>query len=87
MSPDAGPESGDRSERSGPTAYMARNSIAANIEVSMAYPGATPEEIEESIVVKIEDHTFGRGYAIESTCHAQDKQRASRCTTSPRSRK
>ncbi|MCY3809309.1 MAG: efflux RND transporter permease subunit, partial [Gemmatimonadetes bacterium] len=26
-----------------------------HIEVSMAYPGATPEEIEESIVVKIED--------------------------------
>ncbi len=24
----------------------------------------------------IEDHTFDRGYAIESTCHAQDKQRA-----------
>ncbi|MXW77563.1 MAG: efflux RND transporter permease subunit, partial [Gemmatimonadetes bacterium] len=71
-------------ERSGPLAYMAGNSVAANllmwgiiaaglvsltgldreawptthfyhIEVSMAYPGATPEEIEESIVVKIED--------------------------------
>ena len=26
-----------------------------HIEVSMVYPGATPEEIEESIVVKIED--------------------------------
>ena len=25
------------------------------IEVSMAYPGANPEEIEESIVIKIED--------------------------------
>ncbi|MYF92834.1 MAG: efflux RND transporter permease subunit, partial [Gemmatimonadetes bacterium] len=65
-------------ERSGPLAYMAGNSVAANllmwgiiaaglvsltgldreawpttpfyhIEVSMAYPGATPEEIEESI--------------------------------------
>ncbi|WP_419165859.1 efflux RND transporter permease subunit [Candidatus Palauibacter sp.] len=26
-----------------------------HIEVSMVYPGATPEEAEESIVVKIED--------------------------------
>ena len=26
-----------------------------HIEVSMAYPGATPEEVEESIVVKIEE--------------------------------
>ncbi|MDE3258854.1 MAG: efflux RND transporter permease subunit, partial [Gemmatimonadota bacterium] len=76
------------SERPGPIAYMAGNSIAANllmwaivaaglvsltgidreawpttpfyhIEVSMAYPGATPEEIEESIVVKIEDQVSG----------------------------
>ncbi len=75
-------------ERSGPLAYMAGNSVAANllmwgiiaaglvsltgldreawpttpfyhIEVSMAYPGATPEEIEESIVVKIEDQVSG----------------------------
>ena len=75
-------------ERSGPIAYMAGNSVAANllmwaiiaagivsltglereawpvvpfyhIEVSMAYPGATPEEIEESIVVKIEDQVSG----------------------------
>ena len=30
-----------------------------HIEVSMAYPGATPEEIEESIVVKIEDQVSG----------------------------
>ena len=88
MSPDAGPESGDRRERSGPLAYMASNGIAANllmmgivaaglvaltglereawpttpfyhIEVSMAYPGATPEEIQESIVVKIEDQVSG----------------------------
>ena len=88
MSPDAGPEPGDRRERSGPLAYMASNGIAANllmmgivaaglvsltglereawpttpfyhIEVSMAYPGATPEEIEESIVVKIEDQVSG----------------------------
>ncbi len=29
------------------------------IEVSMAYPGATPEEVEESIVVKIEDEVSG----------------------------
>lgn len=29
------------------------------IEVSMSYPGATPEEIEESIVVKIEDQVRG----------------------------
>ena len=75
-------------ERSGPLAYMAGNSVAANllmwgiiaaglvsltglereawpttpfyhIEVSMAYPGATPEEVEESIVVKIEDQVSG----------------------------
>jgi len=75
-------------ERSGPIAYMASNSVAANllmctiiaaglvsltglereawptvpfyhIEVSMAYPGATPEEVEESIVVKIEDQVSG----------------------------
>ena len=88
MSPDAGPGPGDRSERSGPIAYMARNGIAANllmvgiiaaglvsltgiereawptvpfyhIEVSMVYPGATPEEVEESIVVKIEDQVSG----------------------------
>ena len=88
MNPDAGPEPGDRRERSGPLAYMASNGIAANllmmgivaaglvsltglereawpvtpfyhIEVSMAYPGATPEEIEESIVVKIEDQVSG----------------------------
>ena len=30
-----------------------------HIEVSVAYPGATPEEIEESIVVKIEDQVSG----------------------------
>ena len=71
-------------EPGGPIAYMANNSIAANlfmfailaaglvaftglereswptvpfntIEVSVAYPGATPEEVEESIVVKIEE--------------------------------
>ncbi|MCY4642256.1 MAG: efflux RND transporter permease subunit [Gammaproteobacteria bacterium] len=71
-------------EPGGPIAYMASNSVAANlfmfailaaglvaltglereawptlpfntIEVSMAYPGATPEEVEESIVVKIEE--------------------------------
>ena len=30
-----------------------------HIEVSMPYPGATPEEIEESIVVKIEDQVSG----------------------------
>ncbi|MDE2796670.1 MAG: efflux RND transporter permease subunit, partial [Gemmatimonadota bacterium] len=30
-----------------------------HIEVSMPYPGATPEEIEESIVVKIEDRVSG----------------------------
>lgn len=29
------------------------------IEVSMAYPGANPEEIEESIVIKIEDQVSG----------------------------
>ena len=75
-------------ERRGPLAYMASNSVAANllmcgilaaglvsltglereawptvpffhIEVSMVYPGATPEEVEESIVVKIEDQVSG----------------------------
>ena len=30
-----------------------------HIEVSVAYPGATPEELEESIVVKIEDQVTG----------------------------
>ena len=78
----------DHGEASGPIAYMAGNSIAANllmfailalglvsmtglereswptvpfntIEISMAYPGATPEEIEESIVVKIEEQVRG----------------------------
>ena len=79
---------GNHNEPSGPIAYMAGNSVAANllmlaivaaglislfdidreawpttpfyhIEVSMAYPGATPEEVEESIVVKIEDQVSG----------------------------
>ena len=79
---------GNHKEPSGPIAYMAGNSVAANllmwaiiaaglvsltglereswptvpfyhVEVSMAYPGATPEEIEESIVVKIEDQVSG----------------------------
>ena len=82
------PDNGNTKERSGPIAYMASNSVAANllmwgiiaaglvsltgiereawpttrfyhIEVSMAYPGATPEEIEESIIVKIEDQVSG----------------------------
>ena len=82
------PSNDNHQERSGPIAYMAGNSVAANllmwaiiaaglvsltgldreawpttpfyhIEVSMAYPGATPEEIEESIVVKIEDQVSG----------------------------
>ena len=71
-------------EAGGPLAYMASNSVAANllmlaivaaglislngivfdmwptlpfnqIEVSMAYPGATPDEVEESIILKIEE--------------------------------
>ena len=75
-------------EPSGPIAYMAGNSVAANllmwtiiaaglvsltglereawptvpfyhVEVSMPYPGATPEEVEESIVAKIEDQVSG----------------------------
>ena len=82
------PDNGNHKEPSGPIAYMAGNSVAANllmwaiiaaglvsltglereawptvpfyhIEVSMVYPGATPEEIEESIVVKIEDQVSG----------------------------
>ena len=82
------PDNGNHKEPSGPIAYMAGNSVAANllmwaiiaaglvsltglereswptvpfyhIEVSMAYPGATPEELEESIVVKIEDQVSG----------------------------
>ena len=31
------------------------------VEVSVAYPGATPEEVEEGIVVKIEDEVSGLG--------------------------
>ena len=31
------------------------------VEVSVAYPGATPEEVEEAIVVKIEDEVEGLG--------------------------
>ncbi len=75
-------------EKPGPIAYMASNSVAANllmfgilaaglvslagleleawptvpfnqVEVSVAYPGATPEEVEEGIVVKIEDRSAG----------------------------
>ena len=82
------PDNGTHKEPSGPIAYMAGNSIAANllmwaiiaaglvsltglereawpevrlyhIEVSMAYPGATPEELEESIIAKIEDQVSG----------------------------
>ncbi len=82
------PNNDNHQERSGPLAYMAGNSVAANllmwaiiaagivsltglereawptvpfyhVEVSMVYPGATPEEIEESIVVKIEDQVSG----------------------------
>ena len=85
MSTDIG---NNHNEPSGPIAYMASNSVAANllmcaivafglvsltslerqawpttafyhVEVSMAYPGATPEEIEESIIVKIEDQVSG----------------------------
>ena len=81
-------EDGSARERPGPIAYMASNSVAANllmwaiiaaglvsltglereawptvpfyhIEVLMVYPGATPEEVEESIVVKIEDQVSG----------------------------
>ena len=84
MSSDSGPHT----EPSGPIAYMAGNSVAANllmwaiiaaglvsltglereawptvpfyhVEVSMPYPGATPEEVEESIVAKIEDQVSG----------------------------
>ncbi len=82
------PDNGTHKEESGPIAYMAGNSIAANllmwaiiaaglvsltglereawptvpfyhVEVSMPYPGATPEEVEESIVAKIEDQVSG----------------------------
>jgi len=82
------PDNGTHQEPSGPIAYMAGNSVAANllmlaiiaaglvsltglereawpevrlyhIEVSMAYPGATPEELEESIIAKIEDQVSG----------------------------
>ncbi len=81
-------DNGSHIEPPGPIAYMAGNSVAANlmmcaivafglvsltgldreawptvpfyhVEVSMAYPGATPEEVEESIVVKIEDQVSG----------------------------
>ena len=82
------PDNGTHTEPSGPIAYMAGNSIAANllmwaiiaaglvsltglereawptvpfyhVEVSMPYPGATPEEVEESIIAKIEDQVSG----------------------------
>ena len=82
------PDNGTHQEPSGPIAYMAGNSIAANllmwaliaaglvsltglereawptvpfyhVEVSMPYPGATPEEVEESIIAKIEDQVSG----------------------------
>ena len=82
------PDNGNHKEASGPIAYMAGNSIAANllmwaiiaaglvsltglereawptvpfyhVEVSMPYPGATPEEVEESIIAKIEDQVSG----------------------------
>ena len=75
-------------ERPGPIAYMASNSVAANLlmfgilaaglvawtgleqegwptvpfnqfEISVPFPGATPEEVEEAIVVKIEDEVRG----------------------------
>ena len=75
-------------ERPGPIAYMAGNSVAANLlmwgivaaglvsftgleqegwptvpfnqfEISVPFPGATPEEVEEGIVVKIEDQVKG----------------------------
>ena len=75
-------------EASGPIAYMASNSVAANLlmfailaaglvaltgleqeawpevpfnqfEISVPFPGATPEEVEEAIVVKIEDEVRG----------------------------
>ena len=78
------PDNGNYKEESGPIAYMAGNSIAANllmwaivaagllslngivfdmwptlpfnqIEVTVAYPGATPDDVEESIVLKIEE--------------------------------
>ena len=81
-------DNGNHKDPSGPIAYMAGNSVAANllmwaivaaglvsltgldreawpttpfyhVEVTMTYPGATPEEIEESIVVKIEDQVSG----------------------------
>ena len=81
-------DNGNHKEESGPIAYMAGNSIAANllmwaiiaaglvsltglereawptvpfyhVEVSMPYPGATPEEVEESIIAKIEDQVSG----------------------------
>ena len=82
------PDNGTHKEESGPIAYMAGNSVAANllmwaiiaaglvsltglereawptvpfyhVEVSMPYPGATPEEVEESIIAKIEDQVSG----------------------------
>jgi len=78
----------NHAEPRGPIAYMAGNSVAANLlmfgilaaglvsltgleqegwptvpfnqfEISVALPGATPEEVEEAIVVKIEDEIRG----------------------------
>ena len=80
--------SGNHGEPGGPIAYMASNSVAANLlmfgiiaaglvsltgleqegwpevpfnqfEISVPFPGATPEEVEEAIVVKIEDEVRG----------------------------
>ena len=80
--------SSNHGEPGGPIAYMASNSVAANLlmfgiiaaglvsltgleqegwpevpfnqfEISVPFPGATPEEVEEAIVVKIEDEVRG----------------------------
>ena len=90
MARDAGgaDQPGVTSGRAGPIAFMARNSVAANVlmaflvlaglaaarnlvqeilpelslnrvQVLVVYPGATPGEIEESIVTKIEEQVRG----------------------------
>ena len=88
MTPDGADQPNVTGGRVGPIAFMARNSVAANVlmvflvlagiaaarnlvqevlpdlsldrvQVLVAYPGATPGEIEESVVTKIEEQIRG----------------------------
>ncbi len=82
------PDATHHGEKPGPIAYMASNSVVANLlmfaivaaglvsltgleqeawpavpfnmfEISVPFPGATPEEVEDAIVVKVEDEVRG----------------------------